>query len=564
MEKSISLRTLPITTALIGWSIIVSSLSAWAADADKLRHVLPLPRTGFSLSYAVNTDIIVSSNAQDRAFQLGVLKEGFTGNDSDAGRWYRLGSFYSGAGSPEAKQDAYTHASTLYLSQIRKTPNDPSLLIKYSAILELTGEPDQSEAVLRRAVRLAPGDARAWAALGQILAEQVTPPLLTPDLKKKSSVRLENMSAKQASAFGEEAKDYRPKLEQIAKAQQTLDEAEHCFDKAVQVQPKASTGYFGRAGFRSRGKSILSIFLSRLRRDNLTLAAAVQEVSGSQSDLFKYRSAGVLTDYRQATAAAPDDLYTVYSALNQELSSAFHRFGETHTADQSWAFALFPADSQHFIESDLALMEHIAGGKDPLVTSQAASAAGCIRSVIQQNQKAERDYRRAIICAPQALGAYDGLIANLSDDQKYADAAVFAEQRVKLLDTAYNRVSLAKIYDKLNRPVLVEVQIQAALKVEPDNGIANIAELVLLLRRSDVPGVLPLAQRQLEHVNALYYHSPELNALIDTAVAESVCFALSGNEASARADLNQVLAVDKTNDTALKVLEILGPVVPQK
>ena len=100
--------------------------------------------------------------------------------------------------------------------------------------------------------------------------------------------------------------------------------------------------------------------------------------------------------------------------------------------------------------------------------------------------------------------------------------------------------------------------------MEPDNGIANIAELVLLLRRSDVPGVLPLAQRQLEHVNALYYHSPELNALIDTAVAESVYFVLSGNEVSARANLSQVLAVDKTNETALKVLEILGPAVPQK
>ena len=519
---------------------------------------------GFNLSYVGSTHIIVSSNAQDRAFQLGVLKGEFKGNDSDAERWYRLGLFYSNAGSPEAKQDAYTHASTLYLAQIRKTPNDPSLLIKYSAILELVGEPDQSEAVLRRAVRLAPGDARAWAALGQILAEQVTPPLLTPDLKKKISVRLENMSAEQASAFGEEAKDYRPKLEQIAKAQQTLDEAERCFDKAIQAQPKASAGYSGRAWFRSRGQKILSIFLSRLRKDNLTLAAAVQEVSGSQPDTFQYRSAGVLTDYREAAATAPDDLYTVYSALNQELISALHRFGETHTAGQIWAFASSPADTQHFVELDLALMEHIAGGKDPLMTSQAASAAGCIRSVIQQNQKAERDYRRAIVCAPQALGAYDGLIANLSDDQKYADAAVFAEQRVMLLDTAYNRVILAKIYDKLNRPVLVEAQIQAALKVEPDNGIANIAELVLLLRRSDVPGVLPLAQRQLEHVNALYYHSPELNALIDTAVAGSVYFALSGNEASARADLSEVLAVDKTNETALKVLEILGPAVPEK
>jgi len=52
--------------------------------------------------------------------------------------------------------------------------------------------------------------------------------------------------------------------------------------------------------------------------------------------------------------------------------------------------------------------------------------------------------------------------------------------------------------------------------------------------------------------------------LIDTAVAESVYFVLSGNEVSARANLSQVLAVDKTNETALKVLEILGPAVPQK
>jgi len=564
LGRSILLRALSLTTALLGWSVIVSPLSAWAADADKLRHVLPLPRTGFSLSYVGGTDIIVSSNTQDRALQLGVLKAGCTGNASDAECWYRLGRFYSYAGSPEAEKEAYTHASTLYLAQIHKTPNDPTVLIKYGAVLGLTGEINQSEAVLRRAVRLAPGDARAWVALGQILAEQVTLPLLTPDLKKKSSVRLENMSAEQAAAFGEEAKDYRPKPEQIAKAQQTLDEAEHCFDKAIQAHPKASAGYLGRAKFRSRGQKILSILLDRLRKDNLTLAAAVQEVSGSQSDLFKYRSAGVLTDYRQAAAVAPDDLYTVYSALNQELSSAFHWFGETHTADQSWAFALFPADTQHFIELDLALMEHIAEGKDPLMTSQAAAAAGCMRSMIQQNQKAERDYRRAIVCAPQALGAYDGLIANLSDDQKYADAAGFAEQRVKLLDTAHNRVSLAKMYDKLNRPILVEAQVQAALKVEPDDATANLAELVLLLRRSDVPGVLPQAQHQMERVNALFQSNLEQSIRINIVVAESVCFALSGNEASARANLSQVLAVDKTNETALKVLEILGPDVPEK
>lgn len=553
-------RRVALCAALSGLTLTALSPPVNATvDAVKLRQAVPLPGITLSVGYQATNGLIISNNEQDQAAQSAALKKSLTGGAEDAGRWQKLGLFYYQTKDKAASKQAYAKALALYLAQTQKQPNNELLLVQYGVVLNASEASALAEPLLRRAVRLAPQDAGAWAVLGQALMNQAFPALLTPE-QKKIGVSLE-----QSAALSEQFKNYKPSPQQVQQARQFLEEAQRCFDKAVLVQPQAPIGYVYRAGFHMYGQAMLTVLINALTKENLTLAAALQQFSEYVAhNALSVNNPGFLADVRQAASAAPNNLPAVASAAMFEMLAAAFQFNEKHGVGQEMPWGALTPEQRQFMKQNIIRLEHIAQSKDSVAASQAANAAGLIWVAVSRNQDAERDLRLAVARDPHDQSAWDGLLGVLLKDNRYAEAAALAKQRIKTLDNAHTRIVLAKIEDKLKQSAEVQAQVQAALKHEPDDFSANLAQAVLLLRRSGDPAVLLQAKQQMARVETLYQRNQTQDNWRNYVVTASVYNALTGSETEARQGLTQVLATDKDNKEVAQVLAALGPADMQK
>ena len=555
-------RRIALCAILSGLTLAALSPAANAAvDAAKLRQAVPLPSVSFSFGYQATNGLVIFNDEQDRAAQLAALKKSLTGGAEDAGRWQRLGNFYYAINDAAASKSAYAKALALYRTQTQKQPRNEPLLVEYGKTLTYSNAPKQAEIALRRAVQLAPRDADAWGALGRALMNQAFPALLTPEQQKEMPDLNVFGTSQEQAAPGGQFKDYKPAPEQVQQARQFLEEAQRCFDKAVLVQPQSPVGYLYRAEFRASGQVLQNVLVNGMLKENVPLAAAIQ----SFQTFFAhgaYSSPGALADTQQAAKTAPDDLPIVAGAAMTEFLAIAYQFNETRTAGQGLVWNTVASQQRQATEEDIIRLEHIAQTKDAAASAQAATAAGLIWMFADRQPNAERDLRLAVSRDPHDQSAWDGLLAVVLADKRYAESAALADKRLKTLDDAHTRLVLAKIDDKLEQPAEVQAQVQAALKDEPDDLTANLAQAVLLLRRSDDPAVLQQARQQMDRVGILYQKNQTQDNWKNYAVIVSVYDALTGGETEARQGLAQVLATDKDNQEAAQVLAALGPPDP--
>lgn len=540
--------------ALAGLMLAVTApMSNAAVDAAKLRAAAPLPSISFSFGYQATEGLILSSNGADQAAQLNTLKKSLNGGMGDAERWRQIGLFYFQLKDTVSSQAAYTRASALYRAQVRQRPSDETLLVRCGVALNQSNLASEAETVLRRAVRLAPKDANAWSALGMALSAQVFPALLT------SAQRTLGVSFEQPALLSTQFQDYKPSGDQIKLARQRLREAQRCLDKAVSVQPSSAIGYSRRAGFRGYSQSAASLVLDALTQENLALGTAVAKASPLVMHNF-FNGSNALADTRRAAICAPGDLPTVAGAVMFEVSAVMSHASGALGADGTWKSAA--PEKRQVVMQDIQRLERIARSKNVATATQAANAAALIWMFADQKQEAERDLRLALALDPHNQSAWDGLTAIVVSNERYKDATALAEQRLKTLDNAHTRLTLAKIDDKLNLPAAVQTQVQAALKDEPGDLSANLAQLVLLLRRSGDPAVLAQAFAQIKQCEVIY--NKNMAEWKNYAVTVSIYNALTGSEAQARQDLAHVLADEPDNKEALQVLAALGPTDTQK
>jgi len=549
---------LRLAAALMGIILAAWPFAANAAvDAVKLRQAVPFPSLSFSFGYSATRGMIVSNNPVDQSVQLAALKKPLTGGAEDAERWQRIGLFYNQVKDTAASRQAYTRAAALYHAQTQKRPADEALLVRSGVVLDALSEPVSAEAVLRQATRLAPQDADAWAALGQALMDQAFPALLAPEQQKAG------VSVEQPAALNEQFKDYKPAPKQIKRARQLLEEARHCFDKAVLVQPNNPVGYVYRSGFHMYGQGILANIISAVAEQNVPLAAALQKYPASLAQNV-FTSPSALADVQQAAQVAPNDLPTVASAALFQVLATAAQWNEAHGAGQEVVWDAVAPERRQAVEQDVSLLEHLAQSKDAEVASQAANAAGLIWMFANRNRDAERDLRLAVARDPHNQSAWEGLAGLVVTDKRYADGAALAAQRLQTLDDAHTRLFLAKIDDKLDQPAQAQAEVQSALKDEPNDLSANLAQATLLLRRSGDPAVLQQAKQQLDQCGLIYQKNQTTDNWKNYTVTVSVYDALVGSEVEARKGLALVLSTDKGNKEVAQVLAAMGPPEPAK
>lgn len=548
------LRTISVTCLLA----LLPTVAGAAVDAAKLRQATPLPSLSFSVGFDVVEGLMISRNPQDQARQAAALQKSLSGGPDDAPRYLLLGRFQSKTNDPADARKSYAQAVASYKTLAAGKPDDASVLTGYGQALAEANNLTEAETVLRHTVQVAPRQARPWAALADVLVSASFAALLPPDWPRDGSRGLA------LSDFQKEVRQnpngpnavFKPTATQIARAQALLDEARNDYDKAIQVEPQAAIGYVARGGFRAVIEGLMPQVIIGLRPGSVALASVVKNMSGQISA----PNAPALADFQQAAQAAPNDLPAVSMAtLFEALALIAASPASPRTKDGVLDWNALPAARREPIDQDTAMLAHLAQSKDDVSAAQAAEMLGTIWFLLGRSKDAEDQFRLVVARDPQRQGAWDGLMGSLVSANRFSEAAALGDQRVKAHDDANARLTLAKLYDKLNQPAQMTAQVQAAIVDAPDDLTVSLTEAALLLRRSDDPAMMTKAREWLDRAGAIYQKNQTPDNWKNYAVIVSVYNALTGSETEARKQLAQVLSVDKDNKEAKQVLAALGP-----
>ncbi len=103
-----------------------------------------------------------------------------------------------------------------------------------------------------------------------------------------------------------------------------------------------------------------------------------------------------------------------------------------------------------------------------------------------------------------------------------------------------------------------EEQVQAALKLEPNDFTANLALAALLIRRSSDASTLLQAGERLAQAGQVLKESPPHQQWVAYALTRGVYLALHGDVEAAEKQLKQILAHDEDNEDAKEALKAIG------
>ena len=160
-----------------------------AIDKAKLRQAAAFPVITVQPSVVFNAQggYRSSSDKRDLPAEIAALRKTLTGGASEAAGRYRLGQLYDEANDPVHAKEAFLQSAALLRGQLAARPDDGLTLADLGTSLSAAGQNVEAETALRRAVRLAPGRAKVWTALGDFLTSRAGAALLPPSAQEEGA-----------------------------------------------------------------------------------------------------------------------------------------------------------------------------------------------------------------------------------------------------------------------------------------------------------------------------------------------------------------------------------------
>ena len=541
-----------------------------AADLAKLRQAAAFPIVSLSPSISFNEQAgyVTSSEPRDLPAEIAVLQKALTGKDTDAERYLQIGKLYQQENDPARAKQAYSKAVVFYRHRASERPKDATVLAAFGTALFGARQMVEAETVLRRAVRITPHQAAAWTALGDFLSSQAIAALLPPSFASDDVGFGFAFGMAQAGAsetqrvFLAKYGQVKPTAAQIARSLALLAETSTCYDQAVASQPMSATAYLQRAGFGMSVGGVLRAMLTALQPGGTVDIATALSSAAQTANI--YSSASGLSDLSEAARLAPNTFTTVgMSAMFHTISFVLH-YSQTHDMTNGIPWDTLTQETQRPVQEAMRPLEQLSESAEANkeTAAKASEAEGLIWMIAGNLKAAEPALRRAVALDPHRADAWDTLTGIMLQGKRYAELTSLLEARVKASDTVRNHLLLAKAYDKANQPDKVAPQIQAALKVNPEDFDANLAQAALLLQRSADPALLTEAGKQLVKIGDLYRKSPTPDHWSSYTILLSIYSGLTGSEGEARQHLNEVLRADKDNEAAKQAMTALGPDLP--
>lgn len=528
MFRSIAAAALLISLARAG--------TAQAIDQAKLREAIKMPALSVSFPFEVNLHSDFGDR-QDPAVQIAALQKALRGDPSDAAIYVKIGNIYRAKPLKDDKQAqaAYRKAIPLFRRQLEKQPRNGGAMAQLGRSLFDAAQYAEAEKVLRESVLVAPKDWHTWAELGQFVQNHS---LILFGKNSLAGADIEDIAAAQQGL--EQALP-----EQIALLRKADTEAHADFDRAVALNPESPEPYEDRAGF-----FIGHILIVKMGRSTPgeTSDAAGTILPETRNDLWK--AAGLVPDdpARQASAAVCEMLHLLETA------------GESVKPVQPGALDRMPPASRDHIRVLMERLRKSAEDKDPHKAKIAAVALTNISLFSGETAEAERMAKRSLALDPNSRAAWETLCAVYISAHRFKEFAAVEEERLKHDDTPYNRLMLAKSYDRLSNTALASETTFSAVKRFPDDLLLNLAAVDVLLKRPEADA-LKQAAVSMAHAETLFAKMSEEDrkaSRINLYLTRGGYHALTGKVQFAKEMLQSVLAEEPDNEEAKSLIAVLN------
>lgn len=535
-----------VITALILTAVTNSAGVSQQVDRQELRKILKLPRVqiDYGIEFSATRGFVFSHGPSETQAEVEALRKAMKGTSADAERHSRLGPLYAELGDRDQEKEAFTRAVELYRQRAKSRPRDDRILAQLGQALSETGQNDEAEAVLRRAVERSPREAKAWLALGRFLEGQT----LRAFLAEKTDEGLT------FGPFLARILSKRPTSVQLARAKGLLDEARRSFDTAVAAAPKDPEAYGQRGLFRTWG-GLLMRLIPLLQGSEADLVAALKD--GPDRLFAEAMSPAALQDFRQVARLRPGDYQAITAAALFEVMSFLSHNGRSVEGPKHGLQAAFPAEIQQSLRGAASRLEKLAQGRGRQAPP-AAEALGALQySFMDEPAAAEKSLRRAVALDSTRDRSWDLLAALMLDTERYPDLATLCEERLRHKDSARGRILLAKAYEKLDDWDRVEEQVRASLKLEPEDFRANLALVVVLLKRGDDASLRRQAELRLLKARDSLPQAPTRGQVSDYTLTLGIYLALDGDREGTLRELERVLTIAPDNKEARTAWELL-------
>jgi tetratricopeptide (TPR) repeat protein len=512
------------------------------SGADRLRKLLKMPTVSLESGFSLNSEegFSLSQNNPSALKEISEIRKQLKGDSSDAEAYARLAELYAKASDSKKADECYQKAAILFRQQAATRPDDPRLLADFGRALWSAGKIKEADSVLRRAVQIDPGRAISWQTLGHFLEAEAKHALIQEAEGPRKKLGPEKLLL--------EVSRVKPRAEQVAQSRNFAAEASVCFDRAVAVSTNSSDAYLQRALHKS--------FDGYLQNVLAYVQGEKTDVTEVMKGMFNI---DCLPDFQKAAQLSSQEYRTL------AMSAFFEAFAMNIQSNPSQgtlgAWNQLPDRSQKSIRSALTRLENLGQEPDAHLAAGAMESLSILQGfVVGDRTGAERSARRAVALDPTRERSWDMLIGLLAKPETYEELRSICEQRVRQKETARNRILLAKAHERLNQLERAEENVQTAIKLDPNDFTANLAEAALLMKRRRDAGGLGSAARFLGKAEQILKKENKDSdpRYVQLTLTSSIYYALRGEMDKARELIRGVLESDKNNTDAREILSALS------
>ncbi|HEX4645950.1 MAG TPA: tetratricopeptide repeat protein, partial [Verrucomicrobiae bacterium] len=517
--------------------LLLMALAAPGATPDvgkeKLRKLAKLPSITLETGWKFDRErgFIIEPTKAQKAAAIAEARKSLQGDNTDAGRFFRLGQLCRENREDANAGAAFSQAVELYRQRAASQPGDGLLLTELGRALAASGRFDESQSVLREAVRLAPKEWKCWTALGQSLDDASITALFGP--MGANGDNPEFLAARILKS--------KPSSDQLNKSQKLLGEAGVCFDKAASVAPEEADPYFRRGLHRC---------LESFER------CAARIIRGDENDDTAPRRSWypweALPDFQKASRLEPDSYAAVAGLAIFECHADAAQKGKAGFG-REFSWSSLSEKTRQSVREMMTRLENLGQSRDPQLASGALEALGMFQGPILRDYRGSAvSLRHAVSLDPSREQAWDMLASMLAKTDDHDELLSVCEERARKKDSAHNRLMLAKAYEKLNQWDSAEEQVLTALNLDANDFTASLAMAVLLIKRSQNASVLADADGWLVRAEQLYGKLPDKGRQqsVDLTLARSIYLALTDNVETARTWVKHILETDQNNEFA--------------
>ena len=265
----------------------------------------------------------------------------------------------------------------------------------------------------------------------------------------------------------------------------------------------------------------------------------------------------VLADLRKAGQLETEDYRVKYCmAVFEVFSELVLRKIEIKSYTDIWP--KLSDDARQSVNDAMVRLSAITTAPDNTKAAETLEALGVLQCFIRGDSASGiATLRRAVTLDPTREQAWDMLIGVLAQAHSTDDIVAVCQQRLDAKKSVRNHLIMANIWDLQGRSDEVETHVRAAITLQPDDVLANLAQAALSVRGARNAATLDLASQRITAAAALFTDSTPAAQQAELAVLRCIHAALSGQLDRANDCLDGALRLDPANSSAKDLLEVL-------